>query len=240
MPALSRLVQVHGNADKSLNSWEKNAFLYFWGTAINAVVVLFTSPDFFTGADFQYYTPAVVASVALAAVGGFSTAVLLQVIGALLKEFVNAFEMAIITVMQYFVFGTPIRPALVLGVGLSIAALQLYHVQVELTVRHRAKSSQLPQTELARLKLEAAAVSAGGAAATTAVPPADAAALRPGLAAACATRRGRAQSATVDMEAGEELALPAPGSRISDVGLVAWPSSSSLVDSSADPDSTPV
>lgn len=110
----------------SLSAVEKNTFLYFWGMVVNAAVVAVVYPGFFAGDDAEHYTAAVKLSVALAAFGGFSTAMLLQLLSAIVKEFVNAAEMLVVALLSAYFLGTPLRGTLLVGAVLAGVALFLF------------------------------------------------------------------------------------------------------------------
>lgn len=119
-----------------VGTWEKNTFLYFFGVVFNlayTALVVQASPFPPQAREALLDNWVIGATVVLGAAGGLAVGLLLKYLDSALKEITNGFEIFTVALVQWPVMGIPLRPTLVISIGLVTAALRLYSSQAVVT-----------------------------------------------------------------------------------------------------------
>lgn len=116
--------------------WEKNIWLYFWGTVVNLIYSAIMAREIFTYEHSLLYDRYTVYMVLCNSFAGFSTSFLLKYLDAVMKEYANAITMATTAIMQSLLLGLPFYISLLVGIVIVSVSLLLYQRE-ERTIEYK-------------------------------------------------------------------------------------------------------
>jgi muramoyltetrapeptide carboxypeptidase LdcA involved in peptidoglycan recycling len=82
------------NDTRNVTFWEKNIYMYSWGSLCNLILIAIFQPHLFSPGKYfaGYSNVATLLLLLLSALGGLSTSLLLQHLDVVAKEYANFFE----------------------------------------------------------------------------------------------------------------------------------------------------
>lgn len=117
--------------------WEKNIWLYFWGTIVNLIYSAIMAREIFTYEHTMKYDRYTLFMVLCNSFAGFSTSFLLKYLDAVMKEYANAITMATTAIMQTILLGLPFYISLLVGIVVVTISLILYQKEENKVVEYR-------------------------------------------------------------------------------------------------------
>lgn len=122
------LLQTSGQGMRTLGFFQRNALLYAWGVLVNALYIALFKPHLLTSTEafFAGYAHSALAILCVGALAGFSTALLLRTLSAVVKELANGAEIVLTAIAANAIYATPVSASLALGAAMVIGALALY------------------------------------------------------------------------------------------------------------------
>ena len=118
------------SSSSDVSIWEKNIMLYIWSCILNTIYLLIIEPDIVIHPILQYNTFNIYIKLAIicAALGGFSTSLILRYMDVIVKEYANFVEMFAIMCGQYMLFNVDMKSTLLIAVIICSISLYLYNV----------------------------------------------------------------------------------------------------------------
>ena len=110
-----------------LTTWQKNIYLYVWGTIINLVICVLFDPNIFLTVLFKLELREL-GLILSTAIAGMSTSLILTFLDAILKEYANAAEVPITAIIQWFLWGEEVSIYLYISSPIVFYSLYLYNV----------------------------------------------------------------------------------------------------------------
>jgi len=111
---------------------QKNMYLYFFSILVNLLFITLFKPELLDSRTFfKGYDTTVYMIIICSAFAGFSTALFLQYLNILLKEYAHSGEMFLTAILQWMIFGKAITAKIAASVILVVISVYLWNKKKE-------------------------------------------------------------------------------------------------------------